>query len=221
MADFARAREMMVDRQIMTVDVTNARVLSAMREVPREAFVPRGLRAIAYSDADLPLKKASAPRRALLNPPTFARLAQLAAIGADDVVLNVAAATGYGAAVLARLASFVVALEEDAELAQAATANLLDLGIGNAAVVTGRLADGYAAEAPYDAILIEGAVEVVPESLFGQLKEGGRLVAVVGRGLAGAATIFTRTLGEVSGRPAFNAGAPSLPGFEAPRGFVF
>ncbi|MGD9740148.1 MAG: protein-L-isoaspartate O-methyltransferase [Bauldia sp.] len=222
MPDFAKARETMVDRQIMTVDVTDARVLSAMRDVPREVFAPRGLQAIAYSDADIPLKTAAgAPRRALLNPPTLARLAQLAAIGPDDIVLDVASGTGYGAAVLARLANFVVALEADADLATAATANLIELGIGNAAVVTGPFAEGYGAEAPYDVIFVEGSVEAVPDALTRQLKEGGRLVAVVGQGLSGSATIFTRSGDEVSGLPAFNAAAPQLPGFAAPRSFAF
>ena len=223
MADYAKARQTMVDRQINTADVTDRRVLAAFAEIPRELFVPLGLRPLAYSDADLPLKVASwsdTPRH-LAAPMVLARLIQLAAIGPADIVLDVGCASGYSSAVLSRVAASVVALESDAELAKSATETLIDLDIGNVAVVTGRLEDGYPGEAPYDVIVIAGSVEMVPAALTGQLRDGGRLVAVVGTGPGGTATLFERSGEEVSRRPAFSAPAPALPGFAATRAFVF
>jgi protein-L-isoaspartate(D-aspartate) O-methyltransferase len=217
--DYARARETMVDRQIRTADVTDRRILSAVEQIPREIFVPPPLRPLAYSDADLRLTKAEP--RFLIEAGVFARLVQLAAIGDEDIVLDVGCTTGYSSAVLARLANSVVALESDPELAATATETLLGLDIGNAAVVTGPLEAGYPAEAPYDVILLGGSVELVPPSLTDQLKDGGRLVAVIGTGPAGMATVFQRTGDDISRRPAFNAPIPPLPDFERPRAFVF
>ena len=223
MVDFAKVRRMMVDGQVRTFDVTDHALLLALEAVPRERFVPPRLRPLAYADADLLLKEGGPgrePRRLMPTAP-FARMVQLAEIGAEDVVLDVGCGTGYSAAVLARLAGSVVALEEDGDLARTAAETLMDFGADNVAVVTGRLRDGYPAEGPYDAILIEGAVEVIPEPMFEQLKDGGRLVAVVGRGLSGAAMIYQRTGGDVAGREAFNASVPPLPGFSRPHAFAF
>jgi protein-L-isoaspartate(D-aspartate) O-methyltransferase len=145
----------------------------------------------------------------------------LAAIQPQDIVLVVGAATGYGAAVVSRLASSVVALEEDAALAARAGTNLEALSVENVAVVTGPLAAGYAKEAPYDVILIDGAVETVPTALTDQLRDQGRLIAIVGAGRAADAMIYQKTGTEVSGRSAFNAAARPLPGFAKPKAFVF
>ena len=225
MVDYAMARETMVDRQIRPVDVTDRRILTAFGEVPRELFVPVGLRPIAYSDKDLPLKVASwgeTPRH-LVAPAVMARLFQLAELSETDIVLDVGCATGYSSAVLSRLAASVVALEADPDLTRTATDTLIDLGIGNVAVVSGALGNGYPAEAPYDVIVVGGSVPAVPHALTGQLKDGGRLVAVVGPGTAGVATLFRRTGHEVASRPAFNVSAAALPGFApaAARSFVF
>ncbi|MCW5697829.1 MAG: protein-L-isoaspartate O-methyltransferase [Bauldia sp.] len=212
MADFAKARRTMVDRQVRTADVTAPRVLAAMAEVPRELFVPRAKRSLAYSDADIEIAAPSAggAARYLIEPAILARLVQLAAIGEGDIVLDIGCGTGYGAAVLARLAGAVVALEPDADLAAAATETLIDLGVDNAAVVTAAVDEGYPSAGPYDVILLEGSVESVPPALFDQLKAGGRLVAVIGPGPAGMATLYRKN-GDVAGRPAFNAPIPPLP----------
>ncbi len=225
MVDYAMARETMVDRQIRPVDVTDRRVLAAFGEIPRELFLPVGLRSIAYSDKDLPLKVPSwgeAPRH-LIAPAVLARLVQLAELVETDIVLDVGCATGYSSAVLARLTASVVGLEADPDLTRAATETLIDLGIGNVAIVSGALENGYPAEAPYDVIVLGGAVASVPRRLTEQLKDGGRLVAVVGLGSAGVATLFRRTGHEVSSRAAFNISAAPLPGFAlaAARSFVF
>lgn len=217
MTDFAAARKQMVDSQLLPNKVTDARLVEAMGAVPREAFLPQSLRGVAYMDEDLPV----APGRYVIAPMVFARLVQAAAIRDTDTVLDLGCTSGYSAAVLGRLAGVVVAVEEDAGLAAQASANLAANGAENAAVTTAPLNAGYPAQAPYDAIVIEGAVEDVPVPLLDQLAEGGRLVVVLaGRGI-GKATLYTRKDGVVGHRQLFDAGVPLLPGFAREAGFVF
>ncbi|MFV2092831.1 MAG: protein-L-isoaspartate O-methyltransferase, partial [Hyphomicrobiales bacterium] len=188
MGDFARARVNMVSGQIFSDAVHSARVLDAMRNVMREQFVPAALAATAYADVEVPLDGG----RALLMPVTLAKLLQMAEIGPNDLVLDVGCATGYSTAVLARLAGSVVAVESDPGLAAQASETLLALDVDNAAVVQGPLGAGYDAEAPYDVIFLNGSVECVPETLLAQLAPGGRLVAIIGTGRMGRATVITR-----------------------------
>lgn len=222
-ADFSEQRAKMVDGQVRTTDVTDAALLAAMLSVPREAFVGDGNRELAYIDDDIQIAAAAEGRKAryLMEPSPFAKLVQLAAVTPDDFVLDIGTGTGYSAAVLSRLASSVVALESDASLADAAAATLSELGHDNVAVVQGTLTAGYAAEAPYDVILLGGAVDTIPEALFDQLKEGGRLVAVEGQGNAGTARLFLKNAGIVTSRSAFNAAIRPLPGFERTPVFEF
>ncbi|MBN8937839.1 MAG: protein-L-isoaspartate O-methyltransferase [Rhizobiales bacterium] len=221
MIDFARARRTMVDTQIRVNDVTDARIIEALLSVPREAFVPEARRELAYIDDDVAVNEAAGgkPARYLIELMVLAKMVHAAAIGPDAAVLDIGVATGYSSAVLARIAASVVALEEDEALAAAARQSLA--GAGNVTVVTGALAGGAPQQGPYDAILLEGAVEVVPEALFSQLKDGGRLVAVVGTGRAAKCLVHTRISSEISARPIFDAAIPPLPGFAAERGFVF
>jgi protein-L-isoaspartate(D-aspartate) O-methyltransferase len=223
MADLSNARRMMVDGQVKTVDVTDHALLVALGEIPRERFVPGPLRNLAYLDRDLQVADATATRegRYLMEAGPFARLVQAAEIKPEDVVLDVGCGTGYSAAILARLASSVVALESDPELAQFANEALSTLGIDNVAVVTRPLEPGYPVEGPYDVILLEGAVEVISDALFGQLKEDGRLVGVVGYGRTGRATVYQRSGSGMSARTAFDAHVAPLPGFRKPKAFVF
>jgi len=221
MEDFASARTKMVDSQLRTQDVTDYAVLDAMGDVPRERFVPAARRALAYIDQDILLSGSGETARYLMEPASFARLAQLAAIQPTDIVLDVGCGSGYSTAVLARLAGSVVALESDPALAAQATETLSDIGVDNAAVVSGPLAEGHAGEGPYDVIVLEGSVEEVPEGLLQQLKEGGRLVGVVGTTRATTAVIYTRTDKEFGLRKAFNLYVPRIPGFERPKAFVF
>lgn len=220
MIDFAEMRRAMVDAQVRANDVTDLRIVAAMLETPRERFVPASLRNFAYIDDDL-LVKEGAPPRYLMEPMVLAKLLQAADVGPADLVLDVGAATGYSTAVLARLAGQVVALEQDAELAAQGSSVLVDLGLLNAAFVQGPMAAGWTGEAPYDVILLNGAVEVRPDALLSQLKPQGRLLAVVGLGRAGRATVFTRTSGGIGSRVVFDAAVPVLPGFEAKPTFVF
>lgn len=221
MMDFARARRTMVDTQIRVNDVTDTRIVDALMAVPRENFVPETLRPLAYLDDDLAVKGEGGSRgaRYLVEPVVLARMIQAAGIGAADHVLDVGTATGYSSAVLGRIAGSVVALEEDGDLAGRAKAAF----VGDSAVtlVEGPLAGGAAAHGPFDVILLQGAAEIVPPALLGQLKEGGRLVAVVGTGRAAKCMVHARLGEEFSVRPAFDAAIPLLPGFEKPRGFVF
>ena len=223
MEDFTVARTKMVDNQLRTQNVTDYEVLAAMGEVPREQFVPRASRALAYIDRDIMVKAAGpdGPARYLMEPAPLARLVQLAEVEAGDVALVVGCGTGYSAAILARLAGSVVALESDAELAARASETLAEQGIDNVSVVTGTLQDGYPAEAPYDVIFVDGAVEEVPTVLLDQLKDAGRLVAVVGYGRSASATQFRRSGEDIGSRVAFDADVQPLPGFRKTKAFVF
>jgi protein-L-isoaspartate(D-aspartate) O-methyltransferase len=219
MTDFAAARRMMVDGQVRTSDVTDLRLIAAMLDVPRERFVPQASAALAYLDQDVPI--AADGRRRLLKPMVLAKMVQAAGVGESDHVLDVACGTGYSTAILARLAGSVVGLEAGTDLAGIARTALSELGIMNASVVTAPLAEGFSKKAPYDVILVNGAIEVLPEALARQLKEGGRLVTVVGRPPTGRATLYRSTGGVVSGWPIFDAAAPPLPDFAKPPAFVF
>ncbi|MBS8259659.1 protein-L-isoaspartate O-methyltransferase [Roseibium polysiphoniae] len=219
MTDFAQSRRKMVDNQLRTNDVTDHRILDAMEWVPREKFVPVSKQPVAYIDEELPVNAAGT--RFLMKPHIFGKLIQLAEIRENDVVLVIGTGSGYSAAVLSRLAASVVAVEEDADLSASASEMLVDLGIENAAVVEGKLVEGCASEGPYDAIVIDGAVEELPAGLLKQLKSDGRLVVIEGQGGAAAARIYQNSDGVAASRFGFNASTALLPGFEKAREFVF
>ncbi|CTQ53802.1 Protein-L-isoaspartate O-methyltransferase [Roseibium album] len=220
MTDFDQSRRKMVDNQLRTNDVTDHRILDAMELVPRERFVPAAKKAVAYIDEDLPVGSSDSGR-VVMKPHIFGKLVQLAEIREEDVVLIVGAGTGYSSAIVSKLAASVVALEENEDLAKTATDVLVDLGIENAVVVEGPLAKGFASEGPYDVVLIDGAVEVLPEDLTGQLKPDGRLVVVEGLGGSGVAKLYQKSGDAVSSRFGFNASVGLLPGFSKAEEFVF
>ncbi|OCW58876.1 protein-L-isoaspartate O-methyltransferase family protein [Hoeflea olei] len=219
--DYQSARQKMVDNQIRTTDVTSHSVLKAFLTVAREEFVPTPLKPLAYIDSDLKIGETDGVGRYMMEPSPLAKMLQLAAVSRDHVVLEIGCGSGYTAAILSLLAGSVVALESDAALAEASGRLLSESGYDNVAVVTGDLEKGYAAEGPYDLIFFNGAVEYVPEALFDQLREGGRLVAAIGSGLSAQAHLFVKDAGEVSGRPAFNVSIQPLPGFRKAEEFVF
>lgn len=215
--DFSQARLKMVDGQVRTTDVTDAALLSAMLEVPREQFVPQNRIAFAYLDEAIEVARG----RYLMEASPLAKLMQLAVIEPNDIVLDVGCATGYSSALLSKLASSVIALESDSALYEAANSNLAQLGCDNVAVVQGELNVGYPSEAPYEVIFIGGSVDFVTPALFDQLKEGGRLVVVEGQGNAGVAKVYLRSGKSVTPRRAFNAAIKPLPGFELTPHFQF
>ena len=211
------ARRNMVVCQLQTNRVTDNAVLAAFEAIPRERFLPDGRRAIAYVDEDIEI----APRRYLMEPRVLGRMIQSLMPARDSVALVVGCGTGYSAAILSRLVQTVVAVESDESLVRAANANLAALGIDNVAVFNAPLEQGYEAQAPYQAILVDGGVEIIPNVLTGQLADGGRLVAVRRSGPVGQAVLVAKTGGVVSERPEFDAAVPVLPGFERPQSFAF
>ena len=216
--DFELARRNMVDNQVRTNRVTDSLVISALRAIPRELFVPTAQKGVAYVDDDI----AVAPGRYLMEPMVLARLLQLAEVQRNDVALDVGCATGYSSAVLGRMASSVVALEQDADLVNWAAETLLGLGIDNAVVVEGELARGLPDQGPYDVIFVNGAMERVPEVLREQLADGGRLVGVLrGEKGVGHATLVTRNGNAFGHRTDFDANVRLLPGFARKPAFVF
>ena len=219
MTNFALARRNMVDGQLRPNRINDAGLLAALGELPRERFLPEGLRSVAYADDDVPLGNG----RFMMEPMVLARLIQVLQPQAEDKALVAAAGLGYGAAILARLTKSVAAVETDAGLAATAAKTLQELGVSGVDPVAGPAEQGAAASAPYDIILIEGAVPEVPKAIADQLAEGGRLATVIAdpSGALGVAHLFVKQGGVVSGRPLFDAGTPSLPGFERPARFTF
>ncbi len=217
MFDSALARRMMVDGQVRTADVHNPELIAAMLEVPRERFVPQPLAEQAYVDGELDLGNG----RAMLAPMVFAKLVEAAQLSGSERVLDVGCGLGYSSAVLAQLAGSVVALEEDADLARGAKMALTGSGTLGVTAVQGPLAAGWAAAAPYDFILLEGATEIVPDFLGRQLTPSGRLACIFGGAPAAKATLFRLAEGRLVGRPIFDAAAVTLPGFSAAPTFVF
>lgn len=221
--DYATQRKNMVESQVRPSDVTDRRIIRAMLELPRETFVPERFRPLAYMDGPVSLSAADhgGSRRALLPARILAKLIQAAEIAEDSAVLDVGTGTGYGAAVLAQLAGNVVALESDAMLLAAAREALPAAGADKVTLVEGELSRGWPNEGPYDAILIEGAVEEIAPELLDQLKDGGRLVAIVGDRTTGRATVWSRDGGAFGRAAIFDALADILPGFEKARAFAF
>jgi protein-L-isoaspartate(D-aspartate) O-methyltransferase len=221
MSDFSTARQKMVDGQVRPSDVTDQRILDAMLAVPREAFVPESQRALAYLDLDLDVSEASGAKRFLIKPVVIAKMLQAAEIVETDDVLVVGCASGYAAAVVAKLGRRVTATESDGALAAKASDVLARLGFGNVTVRTQAAADGDEANAPYDVIVLAGATEIVPDRLYRQLRDGGRLVGVFGMSRPPRAMIVTHSHDDFGDRALFDATVPVLPGLERPPAFIF
>lgn len=233
MADFGMQRLNMVESQVRPSDVTDRRLMRVLQSLPREQFVPAWGRAIAYADEDVPITHAVRGKdaRFLLAPRTISRLVQAADISAGDSILDVGCGTGYSTAVLASLARQVIGIEEDAELVAVAVAALKAAGIEQATIQRAKLAQGWPAAAPYDVIMLNGSVPHIPAGLLAQLKDGGRLVAIVTTAVAardpvaargfGVAQVHVKRGAGFGVRQLFDAGAPPLPGFEKAATFAF
>jgi len=215
--NFAAARRNMVECQLRTNKVIDEAALDAFATVPREQFVTPGLRAVAYVDEDLPIGR----QRFLMEPMVLARLVQLVEVQRTDIVLDLACGTGYSTAILSKLAASVVAVEGEADWVGRARELLAGLGVDNAVVHEGDPAQGWSQQAPYDAIVINGAIEILPPAVGQQLAEGGRMAYVQRRDGIGRAMLMTKSGGILSGRVVFEAAVPPLPGFRAPAEFVF
>jgi protein-L-isoaspartate(D-aspartate) O-methyltransferase len=215
MTDFARRRTVMVDTQVRPSDVTKFPVIDAMLAVPREAFVPSARIEAAYVGENIDLGGG----RVVLEPRTLAKMLDALDIKGTEMVLDVGCGLGYSAAVMARMAEAVIAVEEG-PMAAEAEANLADQGADNVAVIDAPLAEGAAQHGPYDAIMIEGAVEYLPDALADQLRDGGRIACIFMEGALGVVRIGHKSGGRLSWRYAFNAGAPVLPGFARDTAFA-
>lgn len=217
MTDFSQRRTTMVDTQVRPSDVTRFPIIDAMLTVPREDFVPPQRREAAYVGEHIAL----GPNRVVLDPRTLAKMLDTADIEPDEMVLDIGSGLGYSAAVAARMAEAVIALEEDATLVAEAERALSEAAADNVAVIEGPLAEGAEKHGPYDVILIQGAVQRMPQAILDQLKDGGRIVAIFDQGTSlGAVRVGYKADGVVTWRLAFNGAAPVLPGFEAEHAFA-
>lgn len=214
--DFARARDFMVESQVRPSDVTDPRIVRAMRNLPRERFVPAQKRALAYADMDVEV----AAGRTLMRPRDLSKLIQSLAPQPSDRALEIAGATGYGAAVLAACCKDVIAHDPDPDLSFAARAALESCGLTNSKTVSTPAAEGWSDEAPYDLILLNGSAEFVPEAWLTQLAPGGRLGVIVRQGAAGSARIYTRADDGAAYRSVFDAAPPVAPGLVKPATFA-
>jgi protein-L-isoaspartate(D-aspartate) O-methyltransferase len=215
MTDYATRRRVMVDTQIRPSDVTKFPVIDAMLAVPRERYVPPGRREAAYVGENLPLGGG----RVVLDPRTLGKMLDLLDLQAGEVALDIGCGLGYSTAVLARMVAAVVAVEEVEALADEAEAALAAEGVDNATVVNGPLVAGAARHGPYDVILLEGGIEVLPQGLIDQLRPGGRVAALFMEGPLGTVRLGLNGATGLSWRDAFNAAAPVLPGFARSREF--
>jgi protein-L-isoaspartate(D-aspartate) O-methyltransferase len=215
--NFARARAAMVDSQVRTADVNDPALIAAMRALPRERFAPGHLRPLAYADLELEV----APGRFLLRPRDLAKLVDALGPRPGLKALEIAGATGYGAAVLAACGASVMTLDPDRELSFAANAALQGAGVVGATAVCGEAAAGWAEAAPYDLMLVNGGSEFVPQAWLEQLAPGGRLAVILRLGGAGTARLYTKSGANVAHRDLFDAAPPIVPGLERKRSFTF
>ena len=215
MTNFADRRRMMVDNQVRPSDVTKYPIIEALLNVEREKFVPQALQEAAYLGENLVVSKS----RVLLEPRTLAKMLDALDITSDELVLDLGAGMGYSTAVIAQMAQAVIAVEEDEAMAADAEALLAETGLVNAVLEQGPIAAGAPQHGPYDVITVQGAVEVMPQAVTDQLKEGGRMAAIFADGNLGTVRIGLKVNGQMNWRFAFNAGAPVLAGFEREEAF--
>lgn len=217
MQDFEHARTTMVDSQIRPADVTKFPVIQAFLAVPKEALIPQGMRSVAYADNQIPIDDFS--RRVILDARSFAKMLDAVDIQPDELVLDLGCGYGYSAAVIARLAEAVVAVEEIKEIAVEAETLLIRHDVYNAIVTHAPLAEGDARHGPYDVIVVEGAIEQLPVRIGDQLKDSGRIVSLVSNGGV-CCCRFGKKIGKtIHWRRVFDSGAPVLPGFQRTRSF--
>lgn len=217
MTDFTARRTMMVDTQVRPSDVTKFPIIDAMLKVAREDYVPVAQREAAYMGENLNLGDG----RVLLEPRTLAKILDALSISNDELVLDIGCAYGYSSAVIAHMAEAVVAVEEDAQMAKEAQETLSSTHMDNVIVHEGPLSEGAPKHGPYDVIVIQGGVDIVPDAIMAQLKVGGRMACIFMEGALGEVRLGYKREDGVSWRMSFNAGAPILNGFERKKAFQF
>lgn len=216
--DFAKLRQVMVDSQVRVNDVTSTEVVSAFSNVPREVFVPKGMRSCAYAELEIE----TSDDRAMWLPRDLGKMLRALEPQSDDVSLVIGAGAGYGAALLGFITEAVIALEADEALVDAMSERFAEIGMDEAVAVQGDLSKGLPDQGPFDIVLIAGMVETVPQAWLDQLSDGGRLGVVVASGRSvGAARVYKRTGDTFSYREEFECCPPVLPGFETKAEFVF
>ena len=217
MSDYAARRRMMVDTQIRPSDVTKFPIIEAFSSIKREYFVPTESRDTAYVGEHIQIGN----HRVILDSRTLAKMLDAVDVTDSELVLDVGSGYGYSAAIIAHLAEAVVALESEDKPFNEMQNALIDHGIDNVIVEQGPLFCGAASHAPYDVIFIQGGVELIPNEILTQLKEGGRIVAIFMQGSLGSVKIGYKLKNDVSWRFAFNAGAPILDGYKKEMTFTF
>jgi protein-L-isoaspartate(D-aspartate) O-methyltransferase len=210
-------RQAMISGQLLPNRITDERVIEALTSVSREFFVPKALKGVAYVDEEIEV----APGRFIMEPMVLAKLVMAANIKKTDVVLEIGCATGYSSAVLAHLANTVVAVEEDKELSTKADEYLQECGADNVVVLCCANSEGVKKQGPFQVIFINGGVEELPQTLIGQLAEGGRMVFVRVENGVGHGHIITKDGKNIDGRDLFDANVEILPGFKKEAQFVF
>lgn len=215
MSDFTNRRTAMVDTQVRPSDVTKFPIIDAMLSVPREAFVPMEKREAAYMGENLTLEG----NRVILEPRTLAKMLDALNIQSDELVLDIGSGLGYSAAVIARMAEAVVAVEADEFMAAEAQTTLAEQNVDNVVMHEGPLVDGAADHGPYDVMLVQGGIEKLPENLAAQLKDGGRVACLFMQGALGEVRLGQKIDGTLVWRQVFNAGAPILDGFALEKEF--
>ncbi len=214
---FNKARESMILSQLQTNNVTNERLLKAMRDIPREVFVPEEKIDLAYIDVNIEIY----PMRYMLSPMFLAKMIQEARILDSDVVLDIACLTGYSTAVLSKLAATVIGIEPSSAYVEKANKILSDLQIDNAAVLLGDISNGWLSQGPYNVILINGSINLIPNKLIDQLSNGGRLICVENINNIGKAVCYLKQPDSFGKRVLFDASIPLVPGNEEKAEFIF
>lgn len=214
--DFAKARENMVECQVKPGGVRDTNIWDVLNEIPREVFLPEELQVLAYMDKDIEFGA-----RRLIAPTTFARLAELADIQPNDLILDIACGTGYSTAVLASLGGTVVGLEQDDALVQQGSEIFQNLNIDNAVIVQGSHAEGQSKQGPYDVIFINGFISEIPDQLISQLAGNGRLVCITENGGAACGVCVSKLESGLHRRNGFEISTGPVPGFEKEARFIF
>ena len=216
MTDFVQKRIAMVDTQVRPSDVTKFPIINAMLTVAREQFIPDKLKSIAYVGDHIPLGK----NRVLLDPRIFAKMLDALEVKSNQLVLVIGCGNGYGVAIISQIAEAVVGVD-DPEFCLEAEECLASQEVDNAYIVEGSLEDGDSKHGPYDSIFIEGGVEELPETIVGQLKDGGKIITLFVEGSVGKVMLGVKSGDAIAWRFEFNGMAPILKGFEKVKKFNF